>query len=71
MDRSQIHLNSMENASTKLNLQKECLIYEVKCALCEVIYIGNTQQTPKKRMGDNLSSDYISYLYEEHFNFTM
>ena len=30
--------------------QKKYLIYEVKCSMCEAIYIGNTQQTFKKRM---------------------
>ena len=27
-----------------------CLIYEVKCSMCDAIYIGITQQTLKKRM---------------------
>ena len=31
----------------------KCLIFEVKCSLCEAIYIGNTQQTSKKRMKDD------------------
>ena len=30
--------------------QETCIIYEVKCMLCDEIYIGNTKQTSKKRM---------------------
>ena len=26
-----------------------CLIYKVKCSMCDAIYIGNTQQTQKKK----------------------
>ena len=33
-----------------------CLIYEVKFLMCETIYIGNTQQTFKKRMGGHFSN---------------
>ena len=30
--------------------QSKCIIYEVKCSTCDDIYIGNTQQTFKKKM---------------------
>ena len=30
--------------------RSRCIIYEVKCCMCDAIYIGNTQQTFKKRM---------------------
>ena len=30
--------------------RSRCIIYEVKCCMCDTIYIGNTQQTFKKRM---------------------
>ena len=33
----------------------KCLIYEVKCLMCDAIYIGKTQQTLKKRMGGHFS----------------
>ena len=32
-----------------------CIIYEVKCSMCDDIYIGNTQQNYKKRMDGHLS----------------
>ena len=32
-----------------------CIIYEVKYCMCDAIYIGNTNQTLKKRMDDNFS----------------
>ena len=31
------------------------LIYKLKCSMCDAIYIGNTQPTPKKRMDGHLS----------------
>ena len=33
----------------------KCIIYEVKCSTCNTIYIGNTQQTLKKRMDGHFS----------------
>ena len=35
--------------------RNKCLIYKVKCSMCDDIYIGNTYQTPKKIMDGNLS----------------
>ena len=35
--------------------QRKCLIYEVKCRLCDAIYTCNTQQTLKKRTGGHFS----------------
>ena len=35
--------------------QSWCIIYEVKCSMCDAIYIVNTQQTFKKRMDDHFS----------------
>ena len=35
--------------------QSKCIIYEVKFSMCDAIYIGNTQQTFKKRMDGNFS----------------
>ena len=32
----------------KVKCLSRCIIYEVKCSMCEAIYIGNTQQTFKK-----------------------
>ena len=32
------------------------IIYEVKCSKCDAIYIGNTQQTFKKRTDNSLST---------------
>ena len=32
-----------------------CIIYEVKCSMWDAIYIGNTQQTFKKRMDVHFS----------------
>ena len=31
--------------------RSQCIIYEVKCSMCDAIYIGNTQQTFKKNNG--------------------
>ena len=36
--------------------QSICIIYEVKCSMCDAIYIGNTQHTFKKRMDDHFSN---------------
>ena len=33
----------------------KCVIYQVKCSICDAIYIGNTQQTFKKRMDGHFS----------------
>ena len=33
----------------------KCLIYEVKCSMCDAIYIGNTQQELKKIMDGHFS----------------
>ena len=30
--------------------RSKCIIYQVECIKCDAIYIGNTQQTFKKRM---------------------
>ena len=57
------------------------LIYEVKCAMCEAIYIGNTQNISKKRMEGHFSdllrllkngqkSDSFAAHFEQHFNST-
>ena len=35
--------------------RSRCIIYEVKCCMCDAIYIGNTQQTVKKRMDGHYS----------------
>ena len=62
--------------------RSKCLIYEVKCSLCDAIYIGNTQQTIKKEWAE---TSLISYVYsrtkkkpdsfaahlKQHFNTTM
>ena len=34
----------------------QCIIYEVKCSMCNTIYIGKTQQTFKKRMDGHFSN---------------
>ena len=36
--------------------QSICIIYEVKCCMCDAIYIGNTQQTFKKIIDGHLSN---------------
>ena len=36
--------------------RSKCIIYEVKLSMCDTIYIGNTQQTFKKRI-DRYFSD--------------
>ena len=35
--------------------RSRCIIYEVKCCMCDTIYIGNTQQTFKKIMDGHFS----------------
>ena len=35
--------------------QSICIIYELTCSMCDAIYIGNTQQTFKKKMDGHLS----------------
>ena len=47
------HIRSAVSVSTHVNTRK-CLVYKVKCSMCEVIYIGNTQQTFNKRMDGHL-----------------
>ena len=51
-----------------------CIIYKVKCSMCDAIYIGNTQQTFKKRMDVHLSDILCllkngnkTYLFAAHF----
>ena len=62
-------------------MPEKCLIYEVKCTLCDAAYIGNTQQTFKKRMDGNFSDvqhilkngqklDSLSAHYGQHFKST-
>ena len=59
----------------------KCIIYHVECSMCDAIYIGNTQQTFKKRMDVHVSdllrllnnrqkSDSFSAHFEQHFNTT-
>ena len=61
--------------------RSKCIIYEVTCSMCDAIYIGNTQQTPKKRMDGHFSdllrplknrqkSDSFAAHFEQHFNTT-
>ena len=61
--------------------RSRCIIYEVKCCLCDAIYIGNTQQTFKKRMDGHFSniqrlhkngqkSDSFAAHFVQHFNST-
>ena len=62
--------------------RSKCIIYEVKCYMCDAIYIGKTQQTFKKRMDGNFSdplcllkngqkSDSFAAHFEQHFNTNM
>ena len=60
----------------------KCIIYQVECSMWDDFYIGNTQQTFKKRM-DGHFSDLLHLLknrqksisfsahFEQHFNTTM
>ena len=61
--------------------QSRCIIYEVKCCMCDTIYIGNTQQTFKKIMDGHISDlqrllknrqkpDSFSAHFVQHFNDT-
>ena len=61
--------------------RSKCIIYEVKYPMCDAIYIGNTQQTFKKRMDGHFSnllrifknrqkSDSFAAHFEHHFNAT-
>ena len=58
------------------------IIYEVTCSTCDAIYIGNTQQTFKRRMDGHFSdlqlllkngqkSDSFAAHFVQHFNNTM
>ena len=61
--------------------RNKCLIYEVKCSMCDAIYKGNTQQTFKK-ITDGRFSDLLRLLkngqkpdplaahFDQHFNAT-
>ena len=57
----------------------KCFFYQVECSMCDAIYIGNTQQTFKKRMDGYFSellrllkngqkSDSFAAHFEQHFN---
>ena len=61
--------------------QSRCIIYEVTCCMYDTIYIGNTQNTLKKRMGAHFSnlqrllkngqkSDSFVANFVQHFNNT-
>ena len=61
--------------------QSGCIIYEVKCCMCDALYMGNTQQIFKKRMYGNFSnlqrllkngqkSDSFTAHFVRHFNNT-
>ena len=61
--------------------RSKCIIYEVKCSKCDAIYIGNTQQTFKKRLDGHFSdfqrllkngqkSDSFVAHFVQHFNNT-
>ena len=74
-------LRSRASVSTKVNDGK-CIIYELKCPMCETIYIVNTQQTYKKKMYSHLSnllrplknrqkSDSFAAHLEQHFKSTI
>ena len=56
-----------------------CIIYEVKCSMCDAIYMGNTQHTFKKIMDGHFfgllcllkkgqKSDSFSAHFEQRFN---
>ena len=62
--------------------RSRCIIYEVKCCICEAIYIGKTQQTFKKIMDAHFSnlqrllknrqkSDSFAAHFVQQFNDTM
>ena len=61
--------------------RSKCIIYQVECRKCDAIYIGNTQQTFKKRMDGHFSdlqrllkngqkSDSFAAHFVQHFNST-
>ena len=61
--------------------RSRCIIYEVKCSMCDAIYIGTIQQTSKKRMDGHFSdlqrllkngqkSDSFSAHFVQHFTTT-
>ena len=60
--------------------QSKCLIHEVKCLMCDAIYIDNTQQTLKKMdchfsnllslLKNGQKSDSFSAHFEKRFNTT-
>ena len=61
--------------------RSRCIIYKIKCSVCEAIYIGNIQQTLKKRMDGHFSdlqrllkngqkSDSFDAHFKQHFNTT-
>ena len=65
----------------EVKCQSKCIIYEVKCCICDAIYIGNTQQTFKKIMDGHFSdlqcllkngqkSDSFAAHFVEHLNNT-
>ena len=59
MDREcNCYITSKFNAECvcKGKCQKKCLIYELKCSMCESIYLGKTQQTLKKIMDSHFSN---------------
>ena len=35
--------------------RSKCIVYQVECSMCDAIFIGNTQQTFKKRMDGHFS----------------
>ena len=54
--------------------RSRCIIYEVKLCMCDDVYIGNTQQTFKKRMDGHFSdlqrllkNGQKSYSFTDHF----
>ena len=72
---------SNEKCVYKGKCQSRCIIYEVKCCICDAIYIGNTHQTFKKRMDGHFSdiqrllkngrkSDSFAAHFVYHFNDT-
>ena len=61
--------------------RSRCIIYEVKCSMCDAIYIGNTHQTFKKIMDGHFSdllrllkngkkTDLFPAHFKQHFNAT-
>ena len=61
--------------------RQKCVIYELKCSMCDSICIVNSLHTSKKRMGDHLSdvqcllkngqkSDSFAAYFEQHFKST-